>query len=116
MTITVYKFGECDGHNFGLLMLLAAGRLRYADGMDWTLGALLPHRSRPASHALAEGEPLRLTRARGRVVACERGCVWITAPGQRDDIFLSAGQRWVVPVDGLVLVEAQGSAAVTLDC
>jgi hypothetical protein len=106
----------CDGHNFGLLTLLPAWWLRYAGGMDWTLGALLPHRSRPANHTLAEGAPLRLTRARSRVVICQHGCVWITAPGQRDDIFLHAGQRWVVPVDGLVLVEAQGSAAVTLDC
>lgn len=97
-------------------MLLPAGWLGYAGGMDWTLGALIHRHSRPASHALIEGEPLRLTRARGRVLACEHGCVWITAPGERDDIFLHAGQRWVVPVDALVLVEAQGSAAVTLDC
>jgi hypothetical protein len=49
-------------------------------------------------------------------VACERGCVWITAPGEPDDIFLHAGQRWTIPANGLVLVEAEGSAVVRLDC
>jgi len=66
--------------------------------------------------ALLPGRPLRLTRARGRQVACERGCVWITAPGSIDDVFLHAGQRWTIPADGLVLVEAEGSAVVRLGC
>jgi hypothetical protein len=66
--------------------------------------------------ALVSGRPLRLTWSRGRQVACERGCVWITAPGEASDIFLHAGQRWTIPANGLVLVEAEGSAVVTLDC
>lgn len=84
--------------------------------MDWTLGFLLPPRPRLDCVALAPGRPLRLRRARGRQVACERGCVWITVPGEPDDIFLHAGQRWTVPANGLVLVEAEGSAVVRLDC
>lgn len=84
--------------------------------MDWTLGSLIFPRLRRDQVALESGQPLRLKWARGRRVACERGCVWITAPGVASDIFLHAGQRWTIPANGLVLVEAEGSAVVTLDC
>jgi hypothetical protein len=97
-------------------MLLRRPRRRYADGMDWTLGLLIPRRTRIEPLALQPGQPLRLGRARGRRVVCERGCVWITAPGEPDDIFLHAGQHWTIPANGLVLVEAEGSAVVRLDC
>jgi hypothetical protein len=107
---------NCDGHNFALLLLLCEPRRRYAGGMDWTLISLIQFRPRQATVALAPGRPLRLRRSRGRRVACERGCVWITAPGEASDIFLHAGQHWTIPANGLVLVEAEGSAVVTLDC
>jgi len=97
-------------------MLSAAPSLRYAGAMDWTLASLFHCRPRSETLALTGGRPLRLTRARGRQVACEGGCVWITAPGEPGDIFLHSGQRWTIPVDGLVLVEAEGSAVVRLDC
>jgi hypothetical protein len=84
--------------------------------MDWTLGALFNPRPRQEKLLLPAGRPLRLTRARGWRLVCERGCVWITAPGVPDDIYLLAGERWSVPVDGLVLVEAEGEAVVALDC
>jgi len=84
--------------------------------MDWTLDFLLPRRTRRETLTLNPGEPLRLTRARGREIACESGWVWITAPGEPSDIFLHAGQRWKVPVNGLVLVEAEDSARVSLRC
>ena len=84
--------------------------------MDWTLGLLIQLRPKPDSVPLAPGRPLRLRHARGRRVFCERGCVWITAPGVASDIFLHAGQRWTIPANGLVLIEAEGSALVTLDC
>jgi hypothetical protein len=84
--------------------------------MDWTIGSLLHSRPRANSVALAPGRPLRLKRARGRQLACERGCVWITAPGETSDIFLQAGQHWTISANGLVLVEAEGSAVVRLDC
>lgn len=84
--------------------------------MDWTLGFFIPQRRRQTAVNLAPGRPLRLTGGRGRQVACEGGCVWITAPGEVDDVFLHAGQCWTVPVNGLVLIEAEGSAVVRLDC
>jgi len=97
-------------------MLFWRSRFHYAVAMDWTLGFFIPQRRQQAMPSLEPGRPLRLSHARGRVVVCERGCVWITAPGVSSDIFLHAGQRWTVPVDGLVLVEAEVSAAVRLDC
>lgn len=60
--------------------------------------------------------PLRLTGCCDLPVRCRSGRVWITAPGQADDIFLHAGQTWTVPTDGLVLIEAEGSASVALGC
>lgn len=84
--------------------------------MDWTLGSLLHPRPRQDLVPLAPGRPLRLRRARGRQVTCQRGCVWITVPGVASDIFLHAGQRWTIPANGLVLIEAEGSALVTLGC
>jgi hypothetical protein len=84
--------------------------------MDWTLGTLF-HAAPPRhQETLVQGYPLRLARARGRRVTCERGCVWITAPGQLDDVFLYPGQTWIVPANGLVLVEAEANAVVTLGC
>jgi hypothetical protein len=63
---------------------------------------------------LRENRPLRLAGARGRRILCTAGCAWITAPGVADDIFLHGGEAWVVAGDGLVLVEAVGSAAVAI--
>lgn len=84
--------------------------------MDWTLGSLIFPRLRPEPMALTPGRPLRLTWARGRRISCERGCVWITAPGVTSDIFLHAGEQWTIPANGLILVEAEGNAVVTLGC
>jgi len=63
---------------------------------------------------LRENRPLRLTRARGRRIVCISGCTWITAPAVAEDIYLKAGEGWLIPNQGLVLVEAVGSATVIL--
>ena len=84
--------------------------------MDWTLNTFFHSTPSRKEIVLASGRPLRLTRARGRRVTCERGRVWITAPGEPGDIFLSRGQSWKIPGHGLVLVEAEPHAVVTLDC
>jgi len=63
---------------------------------------------------LRENHPLRLTRARGQRLLCTSGCAWITAPGVVEDIYLRPGETWPIPSQGLVLVEAVGSATVVL--
>lgn len=63
---------------------------------------------------LRPDRPLRLAGAHGRRLVCTAGCAWITAPGMIDDLFLRRGDAWEVASDGLVLVEAVGSARVAL--
>jgi len=63
---------------------------------------------------LRGNRPLRLARARGRRIRCTAGCAWITAPGMVDDVFLRDGEDWRIDTDGLVLVEAIGSAAIAI--
>ena len=82
--------------------------------MNWSLTLPKIVAPEPPHWTLVPGEPLRLRRSRGRKVVCQRGCVWITAPGQPDDIFLHAGDSWQVPCGGLVLIESDSNAVVTL--
>lgn len=86
--------------------------------MDWTLNPLawFPSHTLRRCQTLSAGVPLRLTHARGRRIVCRQGCVWVTAAGWPEDIFLSAGDRWTIPGNGLVLVEAEGSAMVDVGC
>ena len=59
--------------------------------------------------------PLRLDAARHAELYVESGTVWITASGVADDLFLAGGERYRVPKDGVVLVEAlRGMAEVRL--
>lgn len=63
---------------------------------------------------LRENFPLRLSDARGRRILCTSGCVWITAPGLFEDIFLHKGDAWEVPGNDMVLIEAVGGATAAL--
>ena len=58
--------------------------------------------------------PLRLSNARGRRIRCTAGCVWLTAPGLAADVFLHVDDTWEIGTDGLVLIEAVGSATVAI--
>lgn len=60
--------------------------------------------------------PLRLDAARHAELCVETGTVWITVSGVAGDLFLAAGERYRVPQDGVVLVEAvRGMAGVRLE-
>lgn len=63
---------------------------------------------------LESAAPLRLRGARGQRVRVDAGCVWITVEGLADDVFLHAGEMFRIPGDGLTLIEALGSAGVSL--
>lgn len=58
---------------------------------------------------LAQGTMLRFERAAGARVTVHAGQVWITESGETDDVFLSAGQHYVVAGSGRVLIEAHGA-------
>ena len=55
---------------------------------------------------LQPNRPLRLDAARHAELRVDSGTVWITASGMAGDLFLSAGQSYCVPGEGLALVEA----------
>lgn len=61
-----------------------------------------------AEYRLSENHPLRIAGAAGRHVECLAGTVWITAYGEHTDFMLRQGQRFEVPNDGLMLIDAVG--------
>lgn len=67
-----------------------------------------------AEYTLSSDTPLRLEDAGGRVLEGVTGVTWITAYGQATDFLLRPGQRFVVPNDGLTLVDAIGSSRIRL--
>jgi len=66
----------------------------------------------PTEHDLQRDTPLRLEHASAGVIECLEGRAWITAYAEFDDTVLEAGQRYTIPNDGLVLVEAVGSGRI----
>lgn len=54
---------------------------------------------------LAADTPASFRRARGTVLECTEGRLWITITGQAGDFLLAAGERLTVSSDGLGLVE-----------
>lgn len=81
------------------------------------LVAALPQRhatlaSRRLELLLAPDRPLRLEGARGHVIHCVAGRIWITAEGLAGDVFLVPGEHWTISANGLVLAEALQVAAV----
>ncbi|PLY40074.1 hypothetical protein CSZ94_22935 [Janthinobacterium sp. ROICE36] len=60
-------------------------------------------------HELCSERPLRLEKSHAKVIECLSGMAWITAYAQFDDCVLRSGERYTIPNDGLVLVEAVGS-------
>ena len=66
----------------------------------------------PTEHDLQLDTPLRLEHASAGVIECLEGRAWITAYDQFDDTVLQPGQRYTIPNDGLVLVEAVGSGRI----
>ncbi|MFZ2855054.1 MAG: DUF2917 domain-containing protein [Rhodocyclaceae bacterium] len=55
---------------------------------------------------LARRELLALDRARGCLLTCESGELWITRDGSADDLILGAGESWRVEGNGELVVSA----------
>ncbi len=69
----------------------------------------------PTEHDLQQLDtPLRLEHASAGVIECLEGRAWITAYAQFHDTVLQPGQRYTIPNDGLVLVEAVGSGRIRI--
>ena len=68
-----------------------------------------------AEFCLTDNHPLSLRSARGAHIICTDGTLWITIPGESDDIFLTASQVYRVKDNALVIVESIGKARFQLD-
>jgi hypothetical protein len=65
--------------------------------------------------ALVEDYPLRFSKAKGRRVQCLSGKVWITACNELPDYMLTPGEVFIIPNNGLTLIEAIGDCRVRID-
>jgi hypothetical protein len=63
-------------------------------------------------HQIGPRHGLALRAARGRIVKCVSGSVWLTMEGDRRDVVLNPGASFVVDRDGLTLLAAQQPSAV----
>ncbi len=60
-------------------------------------------------------ELLVIDDARGQLLTCESGELWITQDGDRRDIILPAGQSWRIDRAGPLVMSAFKPAVATLD-
>lgn len=60
-----------------------------------------------------ENLPLHLRHA--ATIHCTAGMVWITAPGEKQDVFLAAGQSHCSQGHGLTLIEGVGKGWIRLE-
>ena len=68
----------------------------------------------PMALELNEGEAWSVEAPhRGLIVRCERGSVWVTAEGDRDDHILAVGDTFTTSTRGRVAVLALSAAAVS---
>ncbi|UCV30069.1 DUF2917 domain-containing protein [Ferribacterium limneticum] len=64
---------------------------------------------------LTNGNPIRLTKACGVRIRCISGTIWITLPDRLADIFLGAGESYLIDAQGLVLVESINEGRVRME-
>lgn len=65
-------------------------------------------------HQIGPRHGLALRDARGRVVTCLEGNVWLTMEGDRRDVMLKPGASFVVDRDGLTLLASQHRSTVNV--
>ena len=67
-----------------------------------------------AATALQRGQLQRVHDARGRVVLCLHGTLWMTQDGDTRDVVLEAGDEARIDRDGLTLLHALSDARYVL--
>jgi len=63
---------------------------------------------------LTDGKPLAIRGARGIILECTDGLIWLTVKGELDDFWLIKGERLRIENNGLALIEGFSSGAVRL--
>ena len=75
----------------------------------WAQRPVTPHsRVKESTTTLAPGKALRIQARAGQVLTLRSGRVWATLTGWPEDRWLDAGQHWVIPADGRLVIEASG--------
>jgi len=64
---------------------------------------------------LSSNKPIRLSNARGALVHCMNGTIWITVEGETADVFLSPGQDCRITRNGLCLIESLDRGNIRLE-
>ncbi|MGE5469974.1 MAG: DUF2917 domain-containing protein [Bacteroidota bacterium] len=64
---------------------------------------------------LVDHDPIRLSAARGVLLCCTAGSIWITCAGEAEDIFLAPYQSWRIRHTGLCLIESIGEGRIRLE-
>ena len=64
---------------------------------------------------LQHNQPVRLNGARGLRIICTAGTIWITVPGELEDVFLNAGQSYRIGSNQLALIESIVSGKIRLE-
>lgn len=64
---------------------------------------------------LARRELLALADARGDLIRCSAGELWITVDGERRDVVLPAGADWRIASDGPVVISALQAATFSIE-
>lgn len=67
-----------------------------------------------AEYELKEAQLFSLSKAQGRRIECLAGRTWITVQGESSDFMLRPGNVFVVPNNGLVLIESIGPGKLRL--
>ena len=68
----------------------------------------------PVRYELTRNQIVSLRAGDGLTIACDRGLVWVTADGRRDDYWLPSGDTLFVSRGGRVVIEAAQSSAIAV--
>jgi hypothetical protein len=63
---------------------------------------------------LKKNQPISMRAAKNLKISCTEGIIWITVSGERDDIFLSRGDHFVLPNNNLTLIESMSEGKISL--
>lgn len=75
----------------------------------WASPPATPHaHAAERTTTLAPGQTLRLQARTGQKLTVRSGRVWATLTGWPEDRWLDAGQSWVLPADGRLVIEGGG--------
>ena len=69
---------------------------------------------RLGARALPRGQLLRIDDARGQLVQCLEGTLWMTQQDHPQDLVLEAGDEAIIERDGLTVLQALGDARLVL--